>query len=131
MRHFQMRVALISKLARILANFVRTVCSTCPEGSALECLPECCVWHLAFFAAEEWFMVADQDLKLSCWVRYNCQERVFGLWTTRSSCTYSNGCFRLNYLVIHKISFQYVLSYTHPVCGFLFCTTLKLFTFSI
>lgn len=41
------------------------VCSTCPEGSALECLAEWCLWHLAFIAAEEWFMVAHQDLRLS------------------------------------------------------------------
>lgn len=63
-------------------------------------------------------------------VRYSCQQRVFGLWMTWSSSSYSNGCFRLNYLVTHKTSFQYVLS-VHPVCGFLSCTALKLFPFSI
>lgn len=76
--------------------------------------------------------VADQDLRLSYGFRYNCQERIFGLRMSLSSGRYSNGPFRLNFfLLIYKNSFQYVLSYTCPVCGFHFCTTLKLSTFSI
>lgn len=65
------------QLFSILADIVRNVCSTCPEGS-LECLPECWLSHLTFIAAEEWHSGRSR-LETFLLVRYNSQQRIWAL----------------------------------------------------